>query len=131
MTKVTIKTAEEIENMRTGGRILAEVLQTMRTKTQAGLTPKDMAAIAKTKLRSLGGNPILLGYHGYPDVICISVNNQVQHTIPDNRPFQRGDIVNYDFCVEYRGMITDAGITICVGGKPSEDASRLLEGTER
>ncbi|HEX8762236.1 MAG TPA: type I methionyl aminopeptidase [Candidatus Saccharimonadales bacterium] len=125
------KTATEIAAMRESGRILATVLQVLRDKTAPGLTPKDMAAIAKKELKALGGQPAFLGFFGYPDIICISVNNQVQHSIPNNIPFKEGDVVNYDFGVTYKGMITDAGISVCVGDAYTPDTKRLLQGTEQ
>ncbi len=126
----TIKTPAQIESMRKGGKMLASVLEILRNETRAGLTPKDMAKIAKTELKKMGGKPAVLGYQGFPDVICISVNDQVQHSIPTAVPLVDGDIVNYDFCVLYEGMITDSGTTVCVGGKPNLDQQRLLSGTE-
>ena len=128
---LTLKTDEEIKAMRESGRMLAVVLQVLKKQTKAGLTPKDMSALAKRELKTLGGEPAFLGFSGYPDIICISVNNQVQHSIPNSIPFKDGDVVNYDFGVRYKGMITDAGITVCVGNKLSADAKRLIEGTER
>jgi methionyl aminopeptidase len=127
----TIKTEQEIAAMRESGRMLASVLSVLRAHCTAGLTPKEMSALAKKELHALGGEPAFLGFHGYPDVICISVNNQVQHAIPDARPFEPGDIVNFDFGVTYKGMVTDAGITVCVDGKTTPDTARLLKGTER
>jgi methionyl aminopeptidase len=130
---IIVKTEEEIEAMREGGKILARILQIMRTKCKPGLTPKDMSAIAKAELKAAGAKPTFLGYghssNPYPDVICISVNNQVQHSIPDNRPFQPGDVVNFDFGVTYKGMVTDAGLTVCVGDKFTPDTKRLIDGT--
>lgn len=117
--------------MRESGRILARVLAVMKKECKAGLTPKEMSALAKDELTKLGGEPAFLGFHGYPDVICISVNDQVQHSIPNDRPFQKGDVVNFDFGVRYKGMITDAGITICVGGEPKAEAARLIKGTHQ
>jgi methionyl aminopeptidase len=131
MSTTQIKTAQEVEALRESGRMLATVLEAMRRHTAAGRTPKDMAAIAQKELQALGGEPAFLGYLGYPDVICISVNNQVQHSIPNEVAFKDGDIVNYDFGVIYRGMITDSGTTVCVGGKTTPDTKRLLVGTER
>ena len=127
----TVKTDQEIAVMREGGRMVAMVLDLMKRKCRVGLTPKDMAAMARQEIARLGGEPTCLGYHGFPDVICISVNDQVQHTIPTDRPFAAGDIVNFDFVVTYKGLVTDAGLTICVGGQPSTDDARLLKGTEQ
>lgn len=131
MKDITPKTEPEIVAMRESGRILATILQVLKERTRADLTPKDMSAIAKKELEALGGEPAFLGYMGYSDIICISVNNQVQHSIPNTIPFKDGDIVNYDFGVRYKGMITDAGITVCVGEKLTPDTKRLLDGTER
>jgi len=128
---ITIKKPAEIEAMREGGRMLAIVLQEMRAKAAPGLTPKDMSAIAQAKLRELGGEPAFRGFHGYPDIICISVNNQVQHSIPNNIPFKSGDVVNFDFGVRHKGMITDGGITVCIDNAYTPDTKRLITGTER
>jgi methionyl aminopeptidase len=131
---ISIKTDQEIAAMREGGRILAKILETLRARCKPGLTPKDLSAIAKAELKSMGAKPAFLGYgavNPFPDVICISVNDQVQHTIPSSRPFQPGDVVNLDFGVLYKGMVTDAGITFCVGNKYTPDNKRLIEGTHQ
>lgn len=127
---LTIKTPSEIESMREGGHMLATVLRTMKNTCKAGLTPKYMADLAKQELQELGGEPAFLNFHGYPDVICISVNNQVQHTIPTDNPFEDGDVVNFDFGVRYKGMVTDGGLTVVVGDKTTPDIIRLIKGTQ-
>ncbi|HSX43035.1 MAG TPA: type I methionyl aminopeptidase [Candidatus Saccharimonadales bacterium] len=134
-----IKTEAEIEAMRASGRILATVLDTIRRKVRAGMTPKDISKMAVQELGRLGGKPTFKGFDGgpgvprYPDIICISNNNEVQHGIPNDRPFHDGDIVNFDFGVTYEGMVTDGGITVSIGGldKADDAGRRLLEGTER
>jgi len=128
---ITTKKPDEIVAMREGGRMLATILQIMRANAAPGLTPKDMSALAAKELKALGGEPAFLGFYGYPDIICISVNNQVQHSIPSGIPFKAGDVVNFDFGVRYKGMITDAGISIAIADKTTPDTKRLLEGTER
>jgi methionyl aminopeptidase len=127
----SIKTESEIAALRKSGHMLATVLELMRTKATAGMTPKDMSVLAKAELKKLGGEPAFLGFNGYPDIICISVNNQVQHAIPGDRPFTSGDIVNFDFGVRYKGMITDGGITVAIDGQTTPDTARLLKGTKR
>lgn len=126
-----IKTLQEIDAMREGGHMLAEVLRVMRKEAREGLTPKDMSTIAAKELKALGGEPAFLGFHGYPDIICISVNNQVQHSIPNSIPFQNGDVVNFDFGVRHKGLVTDGGITLAIGEKYNDDTKRLIEGTEK
>src|ERR1700749_380658 len=120
----TLKTETEIAAMREGGRMLATILAVMRTKAAPGMTPKDMSALAQKELHALGAEPAFKGVYGppaFPDVICISVNEQVQHSVPSAIPFKAGDVVNFDFGVRYKGMITDAGISICIGNEPSSD----------
>jgi methionyl aminopeptidase len=126
-----IRTPAEIEAMRESGRILATILDVMVKKSKTGMTPKDMSDLAKKELKALGGEPAFLNFHGYPDVICISVNNQVQHSIPSIRPFKSGDIVNFDFGVRYKGMVTDSGVTIAIDGKTTAETARLLKGTKQ
>ena len=126
---ISIKTQDEINSMREGGKMLAQVLAHLEKNTVVGSTPKDMSRLAAEKLKLLGGKPAFLGYHGYPDVICISVNDQVQHSIPSDKPYKDGDIVNYDFGVLHKGMITDGGITVGVG-KISQRVQQLISGTK-
>ncbi len=127
------KTETEITAMRESGRMLATVLQLIKREVKSGMTPKDASALAAAELKRLGGQPTFKGFEGYPDIICISTNNEVQHTIPNDRPFVDGDIVNFDFGVTYKNMVTDGGISLCIGGldKADKAGKRLLEGTER
>lgn len=134
MDMMTVKTPEDIESMRTSGRMLATVLDLISKTVEPGATPKDMAFLARRELKRLGGTSPFYGQPGpppFPDIICISVNDTVQHAIPSDIPFENGDIVNFDFGVTYKKMITDSGITLCIGGKPGADAARLLGGTKQ
>jgi methionyl aminopeptidase len=109
------------------------VLEAIRKHVQVGMTPKDVSVFAGRELAKLGGMPAFKGFEGFPDIICISTNNEVQHSIPNDHVFVDGDIVNFDFGVTYKGMITDAGVSLSIGGldKADADGKRLLEGTER
>lgn len=134
-SSITIKTPADIDAMREGGQMLAVVLELMRDSCAPGKTPKELALLARTKLTELGGEPAFLGYPGrwapFPDVICISVNDEVQHSIPSERPLEAGDVVNFDFGVRHKGMITDGGITLCVDNKTTLDTDRLIKGAKR
>lgn len=131
MASQRLKSSQELDAMRDSGRMLAKVLNHLKKNTEQGITPKDLALIARKELSSLGGEPAFLGYQGFPDVICISVNDQVQHSIPDTRPLINGDVINFDFGVRYKGMITDSGVTIIVGDKPNSNRdAELLKGTK-
>ena len=129
------KTPSEIQAMRQSGQMLASVLQFLVKKTEPGIKASDLAQLARAELKSLGGQPAFLGVphpHGgqaFPEVICISINEEVQHGVPKERLIQKGDIVNFDFGVVYQGMITDAGLTFGVG-KISDSAQHLLHQTK-
>jgi len=109
--------------------MLVTVLELLKRSTTAGVSAKELASVARNELAALGGEPAFLGFESYPDVICISINEEVQHSIPTGRVLNPGDIVNFDFGVKYRGLITDAGRMVGVG-PISEAARRLVSGTE-
>lgn len=118
--------------MRESGRQLAVVLEYLRPLVEPGMTTKDLADLAAEKLRSLGGKPAFLGYQGFPDVICISLNDEVVHGIPSrDRIIQDGDIVSLDFGVAVERMITDAAISVVAGTTKDAKVTELLRVTER
>lgn len=125
-----VKSATEITAMRESGRQLATVLQLLKKRLQVGMSTKDLANLAAQELKRLGGKPAFLGYQGYPDVLCVSINDEVVHGIPrHNRIIADGDIVSLDFGVVYRGMITDGAIS-CIAGKADPQDQRLVDVTE-
>lgn len=126
-----VKTLAEIDAMRESGRMLATVLQVLQKKISAEQSTKQLADIAAKELKALGGVPAFLGYHGFPDVICISVNDEVVHGIPrDDLILQEGDVVGLDFGVKYRGMITDSAVSVIVGKPKNQQHVKLLKVTE-
>lgn len=125
-----VKTDQEIENMRIGGKMLATVLERLRPEVVPGISAKDLADLARKELKKLGGEPAFFGYQGFPDVICISVNDEVVHGIPKKSTVLKdGDIVSLDFGVRYKGMIVDAAISV-VCGESTEEKDTLLKLTE-
>lgn len=125
-----IKTPEEIAAMRTSGQMLAAVLAELRKVASVGMSTKDLAEVAKLELRKLGGQPAFLGYQSFPDVLCVSVNDQVVHGIPSTQKILAdGDILSMDFGVTYKGMITDGAISMVVG-KGSKKDYALIDATE-
>lgn len=128
-----VKTASEIKAMREGGRMLATVLQLLKSQLALGMSTKDLAIIATDELKRLGnGKPTILGYQGFPEPICISLNNEVVHGIPSlHKIIKDGDIVSFDFCVTYQGMITDAAISVIAGRPKQKRHIQLVEDTEK
>ncbi|PLS81972.1 type I methionyl aminopeptidase [Candidatus Saccharibacteria bacterium] len=125
-----VKTEAELERMRTSGRMLATVHQAIRKFAVPGVTEIDVAQLAAKELKALGGTPTFLGYYGFPDVICISVNDAVVHGIPKNRELKDGDLASFDFGVTYEGMVTDSAFSMVIG-KGSTDVQQLISVTEQ
>lgn len=127
-----VKTPAELEAMRESGRMLATVHGILRDKLTPGMSTKDLALIAEKELKTLGGTAPFLGYLGFPDVLCVSLNDEVVHGIPSrDRIVREGDIVSMDFGVEYKGMITDAAISVIAGEALSSKHVELVKATEQ
>jgi methionyl aminopeptidase len=125
-----IKTSEEIANMRESGRMLAAVLKEIKKTVEPGMSGIDISALVRRELKAFGAAASFLGYQGFPDVICISVNEAVVHGIPNKTAFKAGDVIGFDFGVTFGGMITDSAFSMCIG-KATKSQQRLLKTTER
>lgn len=127
--KTQLKTVQEIKDIRQSGKILATILAELISGLKVGQTTASVDNEARRLLGLHKAQAAFLDYQGFPAAICISVNDEIAHGIPDDRIIQDGDIVHLDFGVTYHGMITDAGMC-AVMGKPTADQKRLLKGTE-
>jgi methionyl aminopeptidase len=128
---VVLKSQEEIEKMRSAGRVVREVLELVRSHVKPGATTLDLERVAEAKIAELGAKPAFKGYHGYPCVLCTSVNSEVVHGIPSKkRVLREGDIVSVDCGAVVDGYFGDAAITVPVGQKISPEAAKLLKVTE-
>lgn len=126
---VTIKSPREIELMREAGRILALVHENLEKEIHPGMSTLDIDKLGEDMIRSYGCIPSFKNYCGYPASICVSVNEEVVHGIPNkNRILQEGDIVSLDAGLIYKGYHSDAARTIGVG-EISQEARLLIERT--
>lgn len=126
---IILKSAREIEKIKVSCRIVAEVLEEIKTKVIAGIRTRDIDRLAEELIRKKGGIPAFKGYRGFPNTACISVNDEIVHGIPSGRMIEEGDIVSIDIGVIRDGYYGDAALSVPVG-KLSEDADRLLRITE-
>jgi len=116
--------------MRRAGQVVREVLELVRSRVRPGATTYDLEKAAQERLNQLGVKAAFKGYHGFPCVLCTSVNSEVVHGIPSpKRVLKEGDIVSVDFGVVVDGYYGDAAITVPVG-KVDANAERLLKVTE-
>ncbi len=126
---VKIKTEEEIALMREAGRILALVHQQLEQEIKPGMSTWDIDRIGEECIRSYGCTPSFLGLYGYPASICVSVNEEVVHGIPNKKHLiKEGDIVSLDAGVIYKGYHSDAARTIPVG-EVSREVQDLIDRT--
>jgi len=127
---VVLKSSQEIEKMRRAGRVVREVLELVRSRVKPGATTRDLEEAAEGRLTELGAKAAFKGYHGFPSVLCASVNSEVVHGIPSpKRVLKDGDIVSLDFGAVVDGYYGDAAITVPVG-KVDPETTRLLAVTE-
>src|SRR5271166_6417570 len=127
---IVCKSASEIEKMRRSGRIVRQVLDSVRDAVAPGVSTMELERVAERKIKELGAKPAFKGYYDYPCVLCTSVNNEIVHGIPsDRRVLKQGDIVSIDTGVVLDGFYGDAAITVPVGGELTAQLEKLLEVT--
>jgi len=124
-----LKEPEEFEVMRAAGLVVADTLQLLRDSLKPGMTTADLDAIARDTIAGAGATPSFLGYHGFPAVICASVNEEIVHGIPGDRVINEGDVVSIDCGAIVDGWHGDAAFSMVVG-EGSDEVQRLLEVTE-
>ena len=124
------KSREEIKLMRIAGSIVALVHQEMARVIEPGISTLELDKIAYDIIKKNKAIPTFLGYCGYPNSICASINEEVVHGIPnENRILKEGDIVSIDVGATYRGLVGDGAWTYPVG-KVSAECEHLMEVTK-
>lgn len=134
----TIKTKEDINILREGGKRHAEILQILKEMVKPGLNTRDLEDKARELIAEKGDTPAFLNYkshdakRAFPASICVSVNDEVVHGIPneDEKILKEGDIVSIDLGLIHKGLITDAAVTVPVG-KISKELETLLDTTQK
>lgn len=120
---ISLKKPEDIVILREGGRRLALILRALEEKVLPGITSIELEEEARRLCDQYEGEPAFMGYtprgasRPYPSALCLSINNQVVHGIPQEKKYimKEGDIVTLDMGLKYKGLITDSAITIGVG----------------
>lgn len=140
---IIIKSNEEIEIMRTGGKILGQILRELARTVKPGMTTGRLEELACSLIAKAGGRPSFKGYKSasetlaYPTALCTSINSEIVHapSLP-SRTLNAGDIIGIDVGMEYpygqdvRGYYTDMAVTVPVG-KVSPEANKLIKVTRR
>lgn len=126
------KTADEIQAMRDGGRILATIFDGLKKRLQPGMTGLEVDAWVASEINRLGAEATYKTSEvNFPAVICISVNEAIVHGVPTDEPFEIGDVIGFDLVINYKGMKTDSAFTAVIGEEPTGAVKHLVKNTER
>jgi methionyl aminopeptidase len=127
---ILLKSTAEIEKMRTASRYAMEVLLYLKYFIKEGARTLDLEALCEGKVKKIGNvKAAFKGYNGFPYCLCVSVNDEVVHGMPDERVLKKGDIVSLDFGILHDGFYGDAAISYGIDGMPAA-AMNLLSVTE-
>ncbi len=134
---IRLKSKKEIEILKEGGKRHAEILKLVAQTVRPGISTKSLDILAQKLIKVGGDKPAFLGYtpdgvsYPYPAALCVSINDEVVHGIPDKDVFlEEGDIVSLDLGLLHKGLITDGAITVPVG-KISKEAKELIKVTKK
>ena len=126
---IVLKSQREIERMKVACRIVAEILEGLRSLVCPGVTTFDLDNYASVEAHKRNAKCAFRGYHNYPSSLCCSPNNQVVHGLPNKNPLKSGDIISLDFGVVYDDFYGDSAVTFPVG-EVSATAKKLITATE-
>ncbi len=127
---ILVKTADEIQIMQDANQIVAETLSMLLKVTEPGITTFELDKLAEDLCRKRNSTPAFKGYHGFPNSLCVSINEEVVHGIPSRkRKLKKGDVLSVDFGVYFKGFYGDSAVTIPVGKirKPIHDLLRVTK----
>ncbi len=125
MSKIVLKTAEEIELMRESALIVSKTLGMLAREIKPGITTLQLDAMAESYIRDQGAEPGFLGLYDFPNTLCMSPNAQVVHGIPNATPLEEGDIISIDCGALKNGFYGDHAYTFAVGEIDSETEKLL------
>lgn len=124
-----LKNREQIELMRESALVVSRTLGEVAKLIKPGVTPLELDKVAEEYIRSQGAVPGFLGYGGFPNSLCTSVNQQVVHGIPSDKPLEEGDIISVDCGAVKNDYYGDHAFTFAVG-EISDEVKQLLKVTE-
>ena len=127
---ITIKSEREQELLRIAGNVVWQTHQHLKPMVKPGVSLLELDREGEKFIRSKDCTPSFKGYEGFPNALCISVNDEVVHGIPSNRKLKNGDIVSIDIGACYKGYHGDSAWTYKVG-EVSDDVKYLMEHTEK
>ncbi len=124
---ITLKNLEQLKVMRQAGLVVYEGLEAVKKEIAPGVTTNHLNEVAIKVLKKNGAKSNFLNYHGYPAVICASVNDEIVHGIPNQRKLEEGDILSIDFGAIINGWHGDSAFTVAVGQVRSNEEAKLIQ----
>ena len=125
---IVVKSRDEIAIMKEAGRIVSGVRDLLIDSLHPGMVELELDEIARREFKKAGVIPTFLGYHGYPATVCVSINDEIVHGIPDKREIKDGDVVSIDIGCTYEGFVADTAVSAGVGNV-SPEARNLIDVT--
>lgn len=126
---IVLRTAEEIALLKENALLVSKTLAEVGKRIKPGVSTLELDKLAETFIRDHGAQPAFLGYNGFPNTLCLSVNDVVVHGIPSEYRLQEGDIISVDCGTYYKGYYGDSAYTFAVG-EVSPVARQLMETTK-
>ena len=123
---IPIRKLKEIEAISKSAQLVAEALELARSMAVVGATGLEIDKACEEFIVKNGGRPSFKGLYGFPNSVCVSVNEVIIHGIPNDIPFKEGDIVGFDIGVEIDGWYGDAAITVPIG-KVDKTSQKLID----
>jgi len=130
---IPIKTKKEIDLMREGGKLLAQVMAQLQEKAVEGVSTKGLNELAEALIFNYKAKPAFKNYqakkekNSFPFALCVSVDDIVVHGTPSDYVLRKGDVVGLDLGIEYKGYFTDMAVTLIVGEAGSPEVTRLVK----
>jgi methionyl aminopeptidase len=125
--RIQVKTVDQVVRMRAAGLVVAAMHEAVRAALRPGVTTAELDEVADRVVAEHGATPSFLGYHGFPAVLCVSVNDEVVHGIPGPRVLEAGDVVSVDAGAILDGWHGDAAFTAVLD--PADPADVALSAT--
>jgi methionyl aminopeptidase len=126
------KTPAQIQAMREGGKLIATIFDGLKKQVHAGVSELELDAWVAQEIKALGAIATYKTSEvNFPNVICISTNDEIVHGVPTEYALEQGDLVSFDLVITYKDMKTDAAFTMAVDEKPAGVKKHLLSVTER
>ncbi|MDQ1299154.1 MAG: methionyl aminopeptidase [Campylobacterota bacterium] len=122
---IALRKANEIEKLRAANKIVGATLELLALHAKPGMSLKELDAMGEDYIRSQGARPSFKGLYGFPNAVCISLNDVIIHGVPTDYVLQEGDVIGFDVGTEKEGYFGDAAISVGIGKISSVDEALI------